>query len=248
MLPKKHTYINSQNKQEYEYFELDFYQVIQLLMKESIKVRQEVIEYIKRLEKENMELRQALWNKQNTEWLETRKQGKLLRRDETDVIASLILYATEQGSKNANKLYVVYSKLVNNLVGIESGMRDIVSVETLEHIRLLEDLILFNLYKNTYVSKEDIKQDLMIFILKLEKKIKDKKIDNIDNVKGYIVHCLKMKTSNVCKKFFSDMIKNNFIDIMEYESYLVNCDNINVERDLVNKQYLNDLFEYYQVK
>ena len=141
MLPKKHTYINSQNKQEYEYFELDFYQVIQLLMKESSKVRQEVIEYIKRLEKENMELRQALWNKQNTEWLETRKQGKLLRRDETDVIASLILYATEQGSKNANKLYVVYSKLVNNLVGVKSKQRDIVSVETLEHIRLLEDLI-----------------------------------------------------------------------------------------------------------
>ena len=82
----------------------------------------------------------------------------------------------------------------------------------------------------------------------MKKKIKDKKIDNIDNVKGYIVHCLKMKTNNVCKKLFSDMIKNNFIDIMEYESYLVNCDNINVERDLVNKQYLNDLFEYYQVK
>ena len=141
MLPKKHTYINSQNKQEYEYFELDFYQVIQLLMKESIKVRQGVIKYIKYLENQNFLLRQALWNKQNTEWLETRKQGKLVRRDETDVIASLILYATEQGSKNANKLYVVYSKLVNNLVGIESGMRDIVSVETLEHIRLLEDLI-----------------------------------------------------------------------------------------------------------
>ena len=119
---------------------------------------------------------------------------------------------------------------------------------TYEEYDKMLDLMLFNLYKNTYVSKEDIKQDLMIFILKLEKKIKDKKIDNIDNVKGYIVHCLKMKTSNVCKKFFSDMIKNNFIDIMEYESYLVNCDNINVERDLVNKQYLNDLFEYYQVK
>ena len=119
---------------------------------------------------------------------------------------------------------------------------------TYEEYDKMLDLMLFNLYKNTYVSKEDIKQDLMIFILKLEKKIKDKKIDNIDNVKGYIVHCLKMKTSNVCKKFFNDMTKNNFIDIMEYESYLVNCDNINVERDLVNKQYLNDLFEYYQVK
>ena len=119
---------------------------------------------------------------------------------------------------------------------------------TYEEYDKMLDLMLFNLYKNTYVCKDDIKQDLMIFILKLEKKIRDKKIDNLDNVKGYIVHCLKMKTSNVCKKFFSDMIKNNFIDIMEYESYLVNCDNINVERDLVNKQYLNDLFEYYQVK
>ena len=141
MLLKKHTYINSQNKQEYEYFELDFYQVIQLLMKESIKVRQEVIEYIKRLEKENMELRQALWNKQNTEWLETRKQGKLVRRDETDVIASLIIMAKKQGSENADKLYITYSNLVNKLVGIKSKQRDIVSVETLEHIRLLEDLI-----------------------------------------------------------------------------------------------------------
>ena len=118
---------------------------------------------------------------------------------------------------------------------------------TYEEYDKMLDLILFNLYKNTYVSKEDIKQDLMIFILKLEKKIKDKKIDNIDNVKGYIVHCLKMKTSNVCKKFFSDMIKNNFIDIMEYESYLVNCDN-NIEEALVNKYYLEDLFEYYKVK
>ena len=118
---------------------------------------------------------------------------------------------------------------------------------TYEEYDKMLDLMLFNLYKNTYVCKDDIKQDLMIFILKLEKKIKDKKIDNIDNVKGYIVHCLKMKTSNVCKKFFSDMIKNNFIDIMEYESYLVNCDN-SIEEALVNKYYLEDLFEYYKVK
>lgn len=110
-------------------------------MKESVKVRQNVIKYIKKLEKENMELRQALWNKQNSEWLETRKQGKLTRRNETDVIASLILMAKKQGSKNADKLYTVYSSLVNKLVGIKSKQRDIVSVETLEHIRLLEDLI-----------------------------------------------------------------------------------------------------------
>lgn len=141
MLPEKHTYINPQNKVEYEYYDLDFYQTVQLLMKESIKVRQSVIKYIKKLEKENMELRQALWNKQNSEWLETRKQGKLTRRNETDVIASLILMAKKQGSENADKLYITYSSLVNKLVGIKSKQRDIVSVETLEHIRLLEDLI-----------------------------------------------------------------------------------------------------------
>ena len=141
LMVKETQYTHSQNKQTYVYYELDFYQVIQLLMKESIKVRQGVIKYIKYLENQNFLLRQALWNKQNTEWLETRKQGKLVRRDETDVIASLIIMAKKQGSENADKLYITYSNLVNKLVGIKSKQRDIVSVETLEHIRLLEDLI-----------------------------------------------------------------------------------------------------------
>ena len=103
----------------YPMFVLTLDQVRQMLVRESKFVRKKVFEYIKYLENQNFLLKQAMWNKQNTEWLETRKQGKLTRRNETDVIASLILYATEQGSKNANKLYVVYSKLVNNLVGIE---------------------------------------------------------------------------------------------------------------------------------
>lgn len=119
---------------------------------------------------------------------------------------------------------------------------------TYEEYDKMLDLMLFNLYKNTYVSKDDIKQDLMIFILKLEYKIKKYKIDNVDNVKGYIVHCLKMKTSSVCKKFFINMFKENYIDIMDYENYLIECNSIDVEKDLVNKQYLNDLFEYYQVR
>ena len=179
MLPEKHTYINSQNKVEYEYYDLDFYQSVQLLMKESIKVRQNVIKYIKKLEKENMELRQALWNKQNSEWLETRKQGKLTRRSETDVIASLILMAKKQGSKNADKLYTVYSNLVNKLVGIKSKQRDIVSIETLEHIRLLEDLILKVIangiendvyYKNIYQNCKE-KANELIKLLTLDCKL-----------------------------------------------------------------------------
>lgn len=80
--------------------------------------------------------------RQSTEWLITRKQGKLVRRNETDRIAELIEYAKSQGSRNADKLYMAYSKLVNNLVGIEAGQRDVVPFKTLSTIMFLEDMIL----------------------------------------------------------------------------------------------------------
>lgn len=80
--------------------------------------------------------------RQSSEWLITRKQGKLIRRNETDTIANLIIYAKSQGSRNANKMYTVYSKLVNGLVCIEAGMRDEVPYKTLSIIGFLEDMIL----------------------------------------------------------------------------------------------------------
>ena len=133
-------YIDKKVEKRYMFI-LNYNQCRQIFSRESKYVRKWTFEYISKLEKENEYLRIALLNKQNSEWLETRKQGKLTRRNETDVIASLILMAKKQGSENADKLYTVYSSLVNKLVGIKSKQRDIVSVETLEHIRLLEDLI-----------------------------------------------------------------------------------------------------------
>lgn len=153
-------YIDIWNRKQPLYV-LNLKQSLRVLTKESKFVRAKIFEYIEYLENQNLMLKQALWNKQNTEWLETRRQGKLTRRNETDVIASLILYATEQGSKNANKLYVVYSKLVNNLVGIESGMRDIVSLETLFNIAKLEDLfqsIMIDCMENSVYYKEIYKR------------------------------------------------------------------------------------------
>lgn len=123
-----------------KFYILTLRQALRILTKESKFVRGKVFEYIEFLENQNQMLRQALWNRQNSEWLQTRKQGKLARRNETDAIATLILYAKEQGSKNADKMYITYSKLVNNLVGINAGMRDIVSFETLINIGKLEDL------------------------------------------------------------------------------------------------------------
>ena len=81
--------------------------------------------------------------RQSSEWLMTRKQGKLVRRAETDVLAQLAIYAEVQGSKNMrSQVYNIYSKLVNNLVGIEGGQRDTVPFKTVSVIGFLEDMII----------------------------------------------------------------------------------------------------------
>lgn len=81
--------------------------------------------------------------RQSTEWLMTRKQGKLVRRSETDVLAQLATYATDQGSTNMEKnVYRIYTKLVNSLVGIQKGGRETAPFKTLSVIAFLEDMIL----------------------------------------------------------------------------------------------------------
>ena len=81
--------------------------------------------------------------RKSSEWLITRKQGKLIRRAETDTLANLAEYAEAQGSRNMrSKVYTIYSNLVNGLVGIKPGQRDIVPFKTISVIAFLEDMIL----------------------------------------------------------------------------------------------------------
>ena len=154
-------------------FDLTLKQSLRLLTKESIEVREKVFDYIEKLEKQNQMLRQALWNRQNNEWLLTRKQGKITRRKETDAIAVLIPYAKSQGSNNADRLYIVYSRLVNRLAGVEDGTRETVDVETLLHIKKLEDLfskVIFEsmekqlFYKDIYGKCKVLGYQLMQFM------------------------------------------------------------------------------------
>ncbi len=166
------SYINSQNKKQPMYI-LTLKQALRILTKESRFVRGKVFEYIEKLEKQNQMLRQALWNRQNNEWLLTRKQGKITRRKETDAIAVLIPYAKSQGSNNADRLYIVYSRLVNRLAGVEDGTRETVDVETLLHIKKLEDLfskVIFEsmekqlFYKDIYRKCKALGYQLMQFM------------------------------------------------------------------------------------
>jgi hypothetical protein fuD12_10907 len=127
------------------------------------------ISYIEKFE----EMEQALRNKKNSDWLLTRENGKLIRRKETDIIQELILYAINQGSSNADMLYMSYSKLVNKLVDIPANSRDKIEFEKLLTIRQLEDLFTKIIsecmsnrmyYKDIYSECKKIGTQFMSFI------------------------------------------------------------------------------------
>lgn len=110
------------------------------------------------LVKEFYRMRQFILEKQTAEWKESRAIGKKARRDETDIIMTkLIPLAESQGSKNAGKLYMTYSKLVNSTLEIKAGMRDGLPIDYIDAIRFLEraieNIISIEADKGTYYKE-----------------------------------------------------------------------------------------------
>ena len=81
-----------------------------------------------------------LREKSTQAWIETRQQGKLTRRAETDTLQRLVEYAKEQGSTHSDKLYITYTKLANKMAGVER--RDMASVMQLNNLSMMETIIL----------------------------------------------------------------------------------------------------------
>lgn len=98
-----------------------------------------VVKFKKELVRQFYAMRKFLIEKQSKLWTETRLANKENRLKETDVIKLLEDYAKEQGSKNSDKLYMVYTKLAKSVVG---GKRDSVSVSELNNLTLIESIIL----------------------------------------------------------------------------------------------------------
>lgn len=99
-----------------------------------------VREFKKKLVHQFFEMRKFIAEKQTTTWLETRQQGKLTRKAETDVIQKLVEYAESQGSGHADMLYMTYSKLANKYAGVDK--RDNATVMQLNNLSLMEHIIL----------------------------------------------------------------------------------------------------------
>jgi phage regulator Rha-like protein len=101
-----------------------------------------VIRFKLELTKEFFRMRQFILERQTAEWQQARLTGKDARKSETDVILTkLIPHAESQGSKNAGKLYMTYSKLVNSTLGIEAGQRDKLPIDYVDAIKFLERAI-----------------------------------------------------------------------------------------------------------
>ena len=70
-----------------------------------------------------------------------RIDGKKARRVETDAIKRLVDYATQQGSKSAEKYYMSVTKMTYDLLGLESGQRDKMTKDQLQQLSMVELMV-----------------------------------------------------------------------------------------------------------
>lgn len=89
-----------------------------------------VIKFKKQVAVDFVAMRNTLFeikNRQkNASWIEARNNGKISRRDETDIIKEFVEYATSQGSKNANMYYSNLTRMENkSLFIIEQKFKNI---------------------------------------------------------------------------------------------------------------------------
>ncbi len=97
-----------------------------------------VVKFKKELVRQFYAMRRFLIEKQSKLWNDTRLASKENRLKETDVIKLLAEYAKKQGSTHSDKLYVVYTKLANSIVG---GKRDDMTASELNTLTLVESII-----------------------------------------------------------------------------------------------------------
>lgn len=100
-----------------------------------------VRKFKKELVRQFYAMRRFIFERQTQGWVQTREQGKLTRKAETDVLANLVEYAKSQGySHKENLLYINYTKLANKICGV-SG-RDDATMEQLSNLTVAENIIL----------------------------------------------------------------------------------------------------------
>lgn len=104
--------------------------------------RQKLISQFTKMRKALLEIS---LNKNNQKWLDERKEGKLQRKQTTDIIKQFVDYATEQGSKNAQRYYANITSMENKaLFFIEQkfpNLREVMTDRQLSFIKSADVII-----------------------------------------------------------------------------------------------------------
>jgi len=136
------TFVNKMNR-PYKMYELNEQGYMKLAMhlkryEKTGKVPDSIIEAFSMM-------KEALLNKTNASWLSAREQGKSLRSAEMDTIKDFVDYATNQGSKSANRYYMNITKMTNKalefLIQTKNGnpIRDLATITELGYIQMLDN-------------------------------------------------------------------------------------------------------------
>ena len=141
LLFSKKKFINEINR-EYFYYEMNRDGFSLLVMgftgKDALRWKLKFIEAFNLMEK-------TILNQQNNEWITTREQGKLIRKNETDVIQEFTEYAKEQGSQSAQFYYKHYTnatyKALQLLENKKPKTRETLDLLQLHQLLLAEDIV-----------------------------------------------------------------------------------------------------------
>lgn len=90
-------------------------------LKKNDKVRQFKKALVKEFYRMKNVIIRAKAQHKDTEWIEARQAGKLARLQATDTIKDFEIYATAQGSENANMYYINITQIMNSLLFIVDG-------------------------------------------------------------------------------------------------------------------------------
>ena len=107
-------------------------------------------------------LRKVHTNTENPEWLEKRAESKIVRKDFTATIKKFIEYAKAQGSQNADRYYIHYTKMsygILDMLAEETRMvfhnfRDNLEIQGLSSIVLAENAAVHWLEKGMAMGME----------------------------------------------------------------------------------------------
>ena len=132
---KEQTYTDSYGREQKKYFmNRDGFSLLVMGFtgKQAIEWKMKYIEAFNRME-------QLLAQKQTEVYRDTRAYQKSIRKQETDAIKCLVDYAQGQGSKNAERYYLILSELADRTAGIED--RERATIEQLGVLALVENII-----------------------------------------------------------------------------------------------------------